>query len=138
MTPSSINLAPSINQYEQVDGDFGLPATSLNNYEQVDGDFGLPATSLNNYEQVDGDFFLPATITNRYDEINDLRAASSPKHVEYLTQTSGLNSAPSQQDTKPPVSTAGRNQLPSPVKITRHPGHAKISQVNLGKTQTLL
>ena len=77
----------------------------------MDGVLGLPAPSINHYEQVDGDFFLPATITNRYDEINDLRAASSPKHVEYLTQTSGLNSAPSQQDTKPP----GIYSRPKPV-----------------------
>ena len=85
VTPSSANLPPSTNHYEQVDGDFGLPATSTNHYEQVDGDFGLPATS-----------------TNRYDEINDLRAAPSPQHVEYLTPTSGLYNTPSPQDIEPP------------------------------------
>ena len=85
VTPSSVNLPPS-----------------TNHYEQVDGDFGLPAPSTNHYEQVDGDFFLPATSTNHYDEINDIRGALSPHHVEYLTSTSGLYNTPSPQDTKPP------------------------------------
>ena len=102
MTPRSVNLPPSTNHYEQVDGDFGLPATSTNHYEQVDGDFGLPATSTNPYEQVDGDFGLTVTNTNLYDEINDLRVAPSPQHVEYLTPSSRLYNPPLPQDTKPP------------------------------------
>ena len=85
MTPSSVNLPPS-----------------TNHYEQVDGDFGLPAPSTNNYEQVDGNFFLPATSTNHYDEINDLRGALSPQDVEYLTPTSRLYNTPSPQDNEPP------------------------------------
>ena len=85
VTPSSVNLPPS-----------------TNHYEQVDDDFGLPATSTNHYEQVDGDFFLPATSTNHYDEINDLRVAPSPQHVEYLTPTSRLYKKTSPQDNEPP------------------------------------
>ena len=85
VTPSSANLPPS-----------------TNHYEQVDGDFGLPATSTNHYEQVDGDFFLPATITNHNDDINDHQVAPSPQHVEYLTPTSGLYNTPSPQDIEPP------------------------------------
>ena len=73
VTPSSVNLPPS-----------------TNHYEQVDDDIGLPATSSNHYEQVDGDFFLPATSANHYDEIND------------LTPTSRLYNTPSPQDNEPP------------------------------------
>ena len=85
VTLSSVNLPPSTNHYEQVDGDFSLPATSTNHNERVDGDFGLPATSI-----------------NHYDEINDLRGAPSPQHVEYLTPTSRLCNTPSPQDNEPP------------------------------------
>ena len=35
MTPSSANLPPSTNHYEQMDGDFGLPATSTNHYDEI-------------------------------------------------------------------------------------------------------
>ena len=35
VTPSSVNLPPSTNHYEQVDGDFFLPATSTNNYDEI-------------------------------------------------------------------------------------------------------
>ena len=85
MTPGSVNLPPSTNHYEQVDGVLGLPVTSTNHYEQVDDDFGLPVTS-----------------TNHYDEINDLRGAPSPQHVEYLTPTSRLYNTTSPQDNEPP------------------------------------
>ena len=35
MAPSSVNLPPSTNHYEQVDGDFFLPATSANHYDEI-------------------------------------------------------------------------------------------------------
>ena len=116
MTSRSVNLPPR-----------------RHHYEQVDGDFGLPAPSKSHYEQVDGDFFLPPTITNRYDEINDLRVASSSQQVEYLAPTSGLYNPPSPQDTKPPSIYSRPRPVTSPSEQQQTSGPQNNTPGQLGE-----